>query len=92
LSSRHLSANIKIKIYKTVILPIVLYWCETLSVTLREAHRFGVSENRVLRRIFVPKSEEVAGGWRRLHNDAWAVLVPLRLGSSIFRQETDAKE
>jgi hypothetical protein len=57
-----------------------------------ELHRFGVSENRVLRRILVPKSEEVAGGWRRLHNDAWAVLVPLRLGSSIFRQETDAKE
>jgi hypothetical protein len=69
LSSRHLSANIKIKIYKTVILPIVLYWCETLSVTLREAHRFGVSENRVLRRIFGPNREKVVRGWRRLHNE-----------------------
>jgi hypothetical protein len=46
-----------------------LYGCETWSLTLREEHRWRVSENRVLRRIFGPKREEVAGGWRRLHNE-----------------------
>jgi hypothetical protein len=50
--------------YKTVIMPLVLYWCETWSLTLREEHRL-----RVLRRIFGPKREEVAGGWGRLHNE-----------------------
>jgi hypothetical protein len=52
LSSRLLSRNVKIKIYATIILPVVLYWCETLSLTLREEHRLRVLENRVLRRIF----------------------------------------
>jgi hypothetical protein len=60
---------VKIKIYKTIILPVVLYGCETLSLTLREEHRLGVFENRVLRRIFGPKRDEVTGGWRKLHND-----------------------
>jgi hypothetical protein len=50
--------NLKIKIYKTVILPVVLYGCETWSLTLREEHRLRVFENRVLRRIFGPKREE----------------------------------
>jgi hypothetical protein len=59
--------NLKIKIYKTVILPVVLYGCETWSLTLREEHRLRVSENRVLR-IFGPKREE-DGSWRKLHND-----------------------
>jgi hypothetical protein len=54
LSSRLLSKNIKIRIYKTIILPVVLYGCETWSLTLREEHRLKVSENRVLRRIFGP--------------------------------------
>jgi hypothetical protein len=67
LSSRLLSGNIKVKIYKTIILP-VLYGCETWSVTLREQHRLGVFENRVLRRIFGPKGDEVTGEWRKLHN------------------------
>jgi hypothetical protein len=62
LSSRLLSINVKIKIYKTIILPVVLYGCETLSLTLREEHRLKVFENRVLRRIFGPKGEEVTGG------------------------------
>jgi hypothetical protein len=57
-----------IKIYKTVILPVVLYGCETWSLTLREQHRLRVFENRVLRRIFGPKREE-DGSWRKLHND-----------------------
>jgi hypothetical protein len=60
--------NLKIKIYKTVILPVVLYGCETWSLTLREEHRLRVIENRVLRRIFGPKRED-DGSWRKLHND-----------------------
>jgi hypothetical protein len=58
----------KIKIYKTVILPVVLYGCETWSLTLGEEHRLRVFENRVLRRIFGPKREE-DGSWRKLHNN-----------------------
>jgi hypothetical protein len=61
LSSRLLSRNVKIKIYKTIILTVVLYGCETLSLTLREGHRLRVFENRVLRRIFGPKRDEVTG-------------------------------
>jgi hypothetical protein len=68
LSSRFMSKNLKFKIYKTVILPVVLYGCETWSLTLEEKHRLRVSENRVLRRIFGPKREE-DGSWRKLHND-----------------------
>jgi hypothetical protein len=68
LSSRLLSRNVKVKIYKTIILPIVLYGFETLSVTLREGHRRRVFENWVLRRIFGPKRDEVTGEWRKLHS------------------------
>jgi hypothetical protein len=60
---------VKIKIYKTIILPVVLYGCETLSLTLREKHRLTVFENRLLRRMFGPKRDEVSGGWRKLHNE-----------------------
>jgi hypothetical protein len=60
--------KLKIKTYKTVILPVVLYGCETWSVTLREEHRLRVFENSVLRRIFGPKGEE-DGSWRKLHNN-----------------------
>jgi hypothetical protein len=67
LSSRLISKNLKIKIYKTVILPVVLYGCETWSLTLRKEHRLRVSENRELR-IFGPKREE-DGPCRKLHND-----------------------
>jgi hypothetical protein len=67
-SSHLLSKNVKIKIYKTLILPVVLYGCETWSVTLREEHRLGVSENEVLRRICCPKRDEVKEGWRKLHH------------------------
>jgi hypothetical protein len=63
-----ISKNLKIKIYKTVILLVVLYGYETWSHTLREEHRLRVFENRVLRRIFGPKREE-DGSWRKLHND-----------------------
>jgi hypothetical protein len=68
LSFRLISKNLKIKIYKTVIVPVVLYGCETWSLTLKEEHRLRVSENRVLRRIFGSKREE-DGWWRKLHND-----------------------
>jgi hypothetical protein len=64
-----LSKNIKIRIYKTTILPVVLYGCETWYLTLREEHRLRVFENRVLRRIFGPKTDHVTGDWRKLHNE-----------------------
>jgi hypothetical protein len=57
--------NLKIRIYKTIILPVVLYGCETWSLE----HRLGVFENRVLRTIFGPKRDEVTGEWRQLHNE-----------------------
>jgi hypothetical protein len=69
LSSRLLSRNVKVKIYKTIILPVVLYGYETWSLTLRLEHRLKVFENRVLRRIFGPKRDEVTGEWRKLHNE-----------------------
>ena len=69
LSSSLLSKNLKIKIYRTIILPIVLYGCETWSLTLREEQRLRVFENRVLRRIFGPKRDGVTGEWRKLHNE-----------------------
>jgi hypothetical protein len=68
LSSRLLSRNIKVKIHRTIILPLVLYGCATWSLTLREEHRLRVFENRMLRRIFGPKRDEVTGEWRKLHN------------------------
>jgi hypothetical protein len=68
LSSHLLSKNININIYKTIILPIVLYGCETWSLTLREEHRLRVFEDRELRRVFGPKRGEVTGGWRKLDN------------------------
>ena len=69
LSSRLLSKNLKIKIFRTVILPVVLYGCETWSLTLREERKLGVFENMVLRKIFGPRRDEVTGEWRRLHNE-----------------------
>jgi hypothetical protein len=74
LSSCLLSRNVKVKIYKTIILPVVLYGCETWSLTLREEHRLRVFENRVLRRIFGPKRDEVTGKWRMLHNEELHIL------------------
>jgi hypothetical protein len=71
--SRKFQLNIlvieQIRIYKTIILPVVLYGCETWSLTLREEHKLRVFENRVLRRIFGIKRDEVTGDWRKLHNE-----------------------
>ena len=69
LSSRLLSKNLKIKIYRNIILPVVLYGCETWSLTLREERKLKVCVNMVLRRIFRPRRVEVTGEWRRLHNE-----------------------
>ena len=82
LSSSLLSKNLKIKIYRTIILSVVLYGCETWSVTLREERRLRVFENRVLRRIFGPKRKEETGEWRKLHNEE---LNGLYSSPNIFR-------
>jgi hypothetical protein len=57
------------KIYRTIILPVVVYGCETWSLTLREEHRLRVFEYRMLRRIYEPKREEVIGEWRKIHTE-----------------------
>jgi hypothetical protein len=67
LSSHLLSRNLKVKIHKIIILPVVLYGYKTWSLTLRDEHRLREFENRVLRRIFGPKRDEVTGEWRKLH-------------------------
>ena len=81
LSSCLLSKHIKIKICRTIILPVVLYGCETWSLTLREECRLMVFENRVLR-IFGPKRDEVKREWRKLHNEG---LNDLYFSTSIVR-------
>jgi hypothetical protein len=63
-----LSRNVNVKIYKSIIVPVVLCGCETWSVTLREGHRLRVFGNRVLRGMFGPKRDEVTGEWRKLHS------------------------
>jgi hypothetical protein len=73
---------VKIKIYKTIILAVILYWCETVFLTLREEHRLRVFENRVLRRIFGPKRDAVTRGWRKVHNEE---LHGLYSSPSIFK-------
>ena len=67
-SSRLLSKKLKDKTYKTIVLPIVLYGCETWFLTLREENRLRVFENKVLRKIFGAKNDEITGEWRKLHN------------------------
>jgi hypothetical protein len=69
LSARLQSKNIKNDVYKIIVLPVVLYGCETRSLTLKGERRLGLFENRVLRRIFGPKRDEVTGEWRKLHEE-----------------------
>jgi len=76
------SKNIKIKIYRTIILPVVVYECETWLLTLSEERRLRVFVNRVLRRIFGPKRDDVTGEWRKLHNEE---LNDLYSSPSIFQ-------
>jgi len=82
LSSRLLSKNLKIKMYRTIILPVVLYGCETLSLTLREERRLRVFENRVLKRVFGSKRDEVTGEWRKLFKRSLGIftLYPILCG------------
>ncbi|KAJ4438181.1 hypothetical protein ANN_14120, partial [Periplaneta americana] len=75
LSSSLLSKNLKVRIYKTVILPVLLYGCETWTLTLREEHRLRVFENKVLRKIFGAKQDEITGEWRKLHNAELHALI-----------------
>jgi hypothetical protein len=63
-----LTRNVKVKIYKTIVLPVVLYGCEIRSLTLKEEHILRVFQNRVLRRIFGPKRDEVKEEWMKLHS------------------------
>jgi hypothetical protein len=69
LYSNLLAKSLKIKIYRNIIFPVVLYGCETSSLTLREERRLTVSENRVLRRILGPKRDKVTKEWRKLPNE-----------------------
>ena len=72
-----LCKNLKIKIHRTIILPVVLYGCETWSLTLREEHRLRVNEKRVLRRVFGSKMDELTSEWRKLHNEELSDMYSL---------------
>jgi len=87
LSSSLLPKYKQIKIYRTIILPVVLYGYETWSLTSREERRLKVFENRVLRRIFGPKKDEVTGEWRKLHNEE--VNDPYSSTNIIWRSNRD---
>ena len=69
--------KLKITMYRTLILPVVLYGCETWLLTLREERRLKVFENRMLRRIFVPKTDEVKREWKKLQNEGFSELYSL---------------
>jgi len=69
LSASLLSENINVKIYRTIILPFVLYGCETWSPTVSEEHRLRLFGNRVLRKVFGPTRDKVTGEWGRRHNE-----------------------
>jgi hypothetical protein len=88
LSSSLLSKNVNTAMYRTVILP-VLYGCESWSLILREECRPRVFENRVLRRIFGPKRDEVTGEWRRLHNKELYALLLTKYHSSDQVKQTE---
>jgi hypothetical protein len=74
LSFHLLSRNVKVKIYKAITLPVVLYGCETWYLALKEEHRLSVFENTVLRRIFGPKMDYITGELRKLHNEELHIL------------------
>jgi hypothetical protein len=81
-SSSLLSKNMKIKIHRTIILPVVLYACETWSLTLKEERGLRVFENRTLRRTFGPKRDEITGEWRKLHEEMYSSPYIIRASNS----------
>jgi hypothetical protein len=83
LTFKYTQIKLKVKIYKTIILPVVLYVSETWSLTLREEHRLRVFENRDLSRIFECRRYEVMGEWRKLHSEELHMLYS---SSNIIRQ------
>ena len=96
LSSSLLTKNLKIKIFRTIILLVVFYGCETWLLTLEEECRLRVFEKRVLRRIFGPKRDEVTGEWRKLHyeelndlycspNKVWVIKSKMRWAGHVLR-------
>jgi len=85
LSSSLISKKLKIKIYRTIILPVVLYGCETLSLILKEERRLWVFENRVLRRVLQPKRDEVTGEWRKLHNEELSGMYSLPINVRVVK-------
>jgi hypothetical protein len=90
LSSSLLSKNVKIRteLYRTVILPFAVYGCETWSLTLRVEHKLKVFENTVLRKILGPKTDEVTGDWRRLHDEELYGLYSSNIIRVIKKNET----
>ena len=76
LSSSLLSKKLRIKIYRTTILPVVLYGCETWSLTLREERRLRVFESRVLRRVFGPKRDEAIGNGENYIMSSLVICTP----------------
>jgi hypothetical protein len=88
LSFSLLSKNEKIKIYRSIILHVVLHGCGTLLITLKEEHRLCVFGNSVLRRIFGPKRDKVIGKWGRLHNEEiYDLYSSPNLGDQIKKSE-----
>jgi hypothetical protein len=83
LSSRLLSGNVEVKICNTIILPVVLYGCETWYFILSEERKSRVFENSVPGRMFGPKRDEVPGEWRKLHSEELRILYS---SASIIRQ------
>jgi hypothetical protein len=84
-SSRFLSKNVKIRIYKTIILPVVLYGCESWYVKLKQEYTLRVFEKTLLRRIFGPKRDEETGVRRKLHNEKLHNLYSLPNVSRILK-------
>jgi len=76
LSSRLLSKNLKIKLFRNIILPVSWYGCETWSLSFRNGSRLRVFEKRVLRKVFGSKRDEVTGEWRKLHNEELRIVTP----------------
>ena len=88
LSPRLLSKKLKVNTYKTIILPVVFYSCETWPLALREEHGLRVFENKVFRKIFGVKRDEITGEWRKLHNaELYACILRLTLLGILNRDD-----